>query len=46
MDVDEILAAGKPQRKSTDVEKEVELQLDLGNLVATDLNSLDTEALR
>lgn len=46
MDVDEILAASKSQRKSTDVDKDVELQFDLGNLLATDLNSLDTEALK
>lgn len=46
MDVDKILSASKLERKSTDVSKEVELQFDLGNLLATDLNSLDTEALR
>lgn len=46
VDVDEILAASKSQRKSTDVDKDVELQFDLGNLLATDLNSLDTEALK
>ena len=46
MDVDKILSASKLELKSTDVSKEVELQFDLGNLLATDLNSLDTEALR
>ena len=46
MDVDEILAASKSQYKSTDVSKAVELQFDLGNLLATDFNSIDTDALR
>ena len=41
-----ILASSKLQHKSTDVNKEVELQFDLRNLLATDLNSLDTGALR
>ena len=46
MDVDKILSAGKSEHKSTVVSKEVDLQFDVGNLLATDLNSLDTEALR
>ena len=46
MDVDAILATSAAQHKSTEVNKEVELQFDLRNLLATDLNSLDTEALR
>ena len=45
--MEEILATtGRVQHKSTEVLKEVELQFDLGNLLATDLNSLNTEALR
>ena len=46
MDVDALLAAKKSQYKSTEVSKEAELQLDLGNLLAVDLNPLDTDALR
>ena len=46
MDAEAILASRKAQYKSTEVNKEVELQFDLGNLLATDLNSLDTDALR
>ena len=41
-----ILATSAAQHKSTEVTKEVELQFDLRNLLATDLNSLDPEALR
>ena len=46
MDVDAILATSTAQHKSTEVNKEVELQFDLRNLLATDLNFLDTETLR
>ena len=46
MDVDGILAASKSNYKSTDVSKAVELQFDLGNLLATDLSSIDTDAMR
>ena len=46
MDVEAILATSAAQHKSTEVNKEVELQFDLRNLLATDLNSLDSEALR
>ena len=46
MDVEAILATSTVQHKSTEVNKEVELQFDLRNLLATDLNSLDIEALR
>ena len=46
MDVEAILAASTAQHKSTEVNKDVELQFDLRNLLATDLNSLDTETLR
>ncbi len=46
MDVQEILDSRKAKYKNTDVTKEVELQYDLGNLFATDLNPLDASALR
>ena len=46
MEVDSILSARKAQYKTTDVSKEVELQYDLGNLLATDLNPLDEGLLR
>ena len=46
MDVEAILATSRPQHKNTEVNKEVELQFDLRNLLATDLNSIDTGALR
>lgn len=46
MDVDEVLAARQSQHASTEVEKEVGLQLDLGNLLATDLNAVDTDSLK
>jgi hypothetical protein len=32
--------------KSTDVEKNVELEFDLGNLLASDTNDLDLAALK
>lgn len=44
MDVQAILDAR--QYKTTSVVKDVELQYDLGNLLATDLNPLDAESLR
>ena len=46
MDVDAVLAGRQGQFRTTEVEKEVELQFDLGNLLATDLNAVDTDALR
>ena len=46
MDVDAVLAARQGQYGTTEVEKEVGLQFDLGNLLATDLNAVDTDALR
>lgn len=45
MEAEAILAAKQGQFKDTEVSKEVELQFDLGNLLATDLNNLDTAAL-
>ena len=46
MDVDALLAENKSKHKSTEVKKDVELQFDLGNLLATDLNIIDTAAFR
>ena len=46
MEAESILAAQQAQYKSTEVEKEVELQFDVGNLLATDLNNLDEDELK
>ena len=46
LDVDALLAENKSKHKSTEVKKDVELQFDLGNLLATDLNIIDTAAFR
>ena len=46
VDLEAVLAAKKAQYKSTEVQKDVELQYDLGNLLATDLNPLDAQALK
>ena len=46
MDVDALLASQQSKYKSTAVQKEVELQYDLGNMLASDLNTLDTDSLR
>jgi len=46
MEAEAILAAKAAEFKSTTVEKDVELQYDLGNLLAVDLNSLDTGEIR
>ncbi len=46
MDVDAVLAARQGQYKSAEVEKDVEPQYDLGNLLVTDLSSVETEDLR
>ena len=46
MDVDEILSVHHEKYKSTDVHKEVQLTFDLGNLLASDLNHIDTSRLR
>ena len=45
MDVDAVLAAKQGQYKATDVDKDVEPQYDLGNLLVTDLSTVDTEEL-
>ena len=41
-----MLASKQSQYKSTDVQKEVELRYDNGNLLASDLNTVDTDELR
>ena len=46
MAVEAILSAHQSKFKSTEVEKEVELQFDLGRLLATDLNELDVQSLK
>ena len=46
MDVDAVLADQQSRYKTVEVRKEVELQLDLGNLLASDLNDIDTDALK
>lgn len=46
IDLQAVLEAKKSQHKSIEVKKEVELQYDLGNLLATDLNPIDTQALK
>lgn len=46
VDLEAVLAAKKAQYKSTEVKKDVELQYDLGNLLATDLNPLDAQAMK
>lgn len=46
MDVDAVLADQQSRNKAIEVHKKVELQLDLGNLLASDLNDIDTAALR
>ncbi len=46
MDVQAILDSKQAKYKTTDVSKEVELQYDLGNLLATDFNTLDSASLR
>lgn len=46
MDVQDILESRKAKYKTVEVTKEVELQYDLGNLLANDLNPLDASALK
>ena len=45
-DLEAILASKKAQYKSTAVKKDVELQYDLGNMLAYDLNPLDEQAIK
>jgi regulator of ribosome biosynthesis len=46
VDLEAVLEAKKAQYKSIEVHKDVELQYDVGNLLATDLNPLDTRAMK
>ncbi len=46
MDVEAILSSKRSQFKTTDVSKEIDLQYDLGNLLAGDLNVLDVDYLK
>ncbi|XP_003382917.1 PREDICTED: ribosome biogenesis regulatory protein homolog [Amphimedon queenslandica] len=46
MDVEAILSAHQSKFKSTEVNKEVELQFDLGRLLATDLNEIEAQSLK
>ena len=46
VDLEAVLEAKRAQYKSIEVHKEVELQYDLGNLLASDLNPLDTQAMK
>ena len=41
-----MLAGHQSKHKTIEVQKEVELQLDIGNLLASDLNNIDTDAIR
>ncbi|CAI8024725.1 Ribosome biogenesis regulatory protein homolog [Geodia barretti] len=46
VDLEAVLEAKKAQYKSIEVRKDVELQYDVGNLLATDLNPLDHHAMK
>ena len=46
VDLEAVLEAKKAQYKSVEVRKDVELQFDAGNLLATDLNPLDQQAMK
>ena len=46
MDIDAVLAEQQSRYRTTDVSKDVELQIDLGNLLASDLNNIDMDAMR
>ena len=41
-----VLASARVESQSTEVKKDAELQYDLGNLLASDLNTLDSQSLR
>lgn len=41
-----VLSSARVESQSTEVKKDVELQYDLGNLLASDLNTLDSQSLR
>jgi len=46
IDVDTILAAKQSQYKTTEVHKEVDVETDIGNLLATDNNVLEADRLK
>ena len=46
VDLEAVLEAKRVQYKSIEVPKDVELQYDVGNLLATDLNPLDHHAMK
>ena len=46
VDVDAILSAKQDQYKPIEVNKDVEIELDIGNLLATDTNVIQCEELK
>ncbi|XP_065899308.1 ribosome biogenesis regulatory protein homolog [Dysidea avara] len=46
LDVDTILAAKQSQYKTTEVHKEIDIETDIGNLLATDNNVLEVDKLK
>ena len=46
IDVEAILSTKQSQYKSTDVDKDVDVELDIGNLLATDTNILKSDELK
>ena len=45
-DVDEILASHRQKYKPTEVHKEIQPDFDLGNLLISDVNDMDTAKLK
>lgn len=46
IDVDAILSTRQSQYKSIQVDKDVDVELDIGNLLATDTNVLKSDELK
>ena len=46
LDVDAILATKQGQYKTTEVRKEIDVETDIGNLLATDNNVLEVHRLK
>lgn len=46
IDVDAILSTKQAQYKSTEVSKDVDVEVDIGNLLATDTNVLKSDELK
>lgn len=46
VDVDAILSTKRSQYKSIEVNKDVDVELDIGNLLATDTNVLQSDELK